>query len=312
MNVRGTSAVLSSLVLGFGLTACGSEDEKTKDGAATTVEAYFDSFNDGDYSDACDELTDDYTQKMLDDWNDDEEGFGQARSCSAALKQGAELLRAFGELDDDEDLAKVDKVAAEIDGDTAVVDVTFKDDDPSKFELIYDDGDWLINEDLDDEAEGQEPDGATDDDTPDADDEAPVEPSAIGEPVELGDWTITVTKVEKNADATITKANEFNDKPRHQYVLVTYQAVYNGEARKASAEDDMSWSFTTSEAQVLEEADAVTPGDNQNWPYEVRIGGTLKGQVAFDVDPSVYDGATLGVEGYDEEFNEIFVDFTLD
>lgn len=310
MSVRAPASVLSSLALAFGLAACGSEDEKTADGAVASVQDYLDSFNDGDYADACDQFTDDYADEMLDEWNE-EETVGAAKTCSGALAQGAEIFRMFGDLEEDEDLFEIDEISAEVTDDEAVVDVAYKDSEPGKFGLIYDDGEWLIDEELDEEAVGESSDDPEEGDVPD-ESASPTEPTAVGQPAELGDWTITVTQVEKNADATMAKANEFNGKPRHQFVLFTYEAVYNGDARTASVDSDLTWSFTTGDARVLSEAAEVTPADSQSWPTEVRTGGTAKGQTVFDVEPSDLEDGILSVEAYDEEFNEIFIDFTLD
>lgn len=307
MSVRTIAAMLSMPVLGLGLVACGSEDApKTEDGAVSSVEDYVDEFNNGDYSEACDHFTDDYVEAVLEDWNDDEDGVGNARTCTAMLQQSALLLRAFVGVEDDEQIYEIDEISAAVDGDEATVDVTYKDDDTSTFGLVYDDGEWLIDEDLEDVADDEvtlEPSAE--------ESESQVAPSSIGETVELGDWRITVTAVEEDADATIAKANQFNEKPDHRYTMFTYEAAYAGDARTAHVGADLTWSFTTGEAEVVETDDQVTPGDNQNWPSEVRTGGTARQQIVFDVEPATLDGGVLSVESYDEDYNEIYIDFTF-
>lgn len=305
MNTRALTAALCTPLLALGLVACGSDEDKSEDGVIAAVEDYYDEFNDGDYDDACDRFTDDYADAMVEEWNEDDD-FGTARTCSGVLSQGAVLLRAFGDLDEDDDVYQVEKISADVDGDTAVVSVAYKDDDSSTFSMVYDDGEWLMDEDLDEE-DAEPSDTATEEAEP----EAAAEPSAIGDSVELGDWTITITEVEKNANATIAKANEFNDAPKHQFVMLTYEAVYNGEERTASVDADLTWSLTTSDAQVLDPSSQVTPAENQNWPTTVRTSGTARGQVVFDVDPTLLDGGIVGIESYDADYDQIFVDFAL-
>lgn len=303
MRSRTLAAVLAIPVLACGLGACGDDDEKTERGAVSAVEDYLDAFNEGDYSDACEHFTDEYVDELMEEWNSDE-GVGDARSCTGMLKQGAILVRAFSELEDDEAIYEVEEVSAKVDGDHATVDVSYQGEDTSRFGLVYDDGEWLIDEDLEDE--GAEATGEGDDASA-----SPQEQSSIGETVDLGDWTITVTAVEENADATIAQANEFNEKPKHQYVMFTYEATYNGDARTASVDSDLTWSFTTGDAKVIEVDDAVTPSQVQNWPVEVRTGGTARAQIVFDIDPAAYADGLLSVESYDDEYNEIYVDFAV-
>jgi hypothetical protein len=133
----------------------------------------------------------------------------------------------------------------------------------------------------------------------------------LGDTVEVGDWAVKVTDVDKNADKIMTKANMFNGKPKGQYVLVTYNATYNGSERTADAWVDLTWSLTTNDSQIHDPTSAVTPADEHSWPTSARKGGTVKLQVAFDVKPDLLPGSILSVEGYNKNFETVYADFVI-
>jgi hypothetical protein len=135
--------------------------------------------------------------------------------------------------------------------------------------------------------------------------------AAIGDLVTVGDWDVKVTEVVMDAAAEIKKANQFNEKAKGKYVLVTYEATYNGSERTADIFSDLTWTFTGNDQQVNNAASVVTPADNEEWPTSARTGGTVKGQAIFDLDPAVTIGGLLTVEGYDENFDTIYADFAI-
>lgn len=135
--------------------------------------------------------------------------------------------------------------------------------------------------------------------------------AAIGEVVSVGVWDVEVTKLVKNADEILADPDLYNSKPRHQYVLVTYRATYNGEERKADVAFDLTWTFTSSSSKVFDTSFATTPADDREWPGEARPGGTVRQQVVFDVPADQISGGTLTVEAYDDNFDEIVVDFPV-
>jgi len=142
-----------------------------------------------------------------------------------------------------------------------------------------------------------------------------VEPAAttavVGDTVEVGDWSVKVTEVALNANTAIHQANMYNDKPKGQFMLVSYEATYNGAERTADAESDLSWSITGSDNQVIDYASVVTPADDQEWPSEARKGGMVTGQVAFDINPAMLTGGILSVEGYTVDYDTVYADFAL-
>jgi hypothetical protein len=127
----------------------------------------------------------------------------------------------------------------------------------------------------------------------------------LGDVVTVGDWDVEVTDFKLDATSEMRAANMFNDRARRQYVLVTYEATYTGRERTADAWMDLTWSFTTSDAQIHDTASGVTPADNQSWPTEARTGGTVRGQGVFDLSDKLIAGGILTVEGYDKNFDTI-------
>lgn len=142
-------------------------------------------------------------------------------------------------------------------------------------------------------------------------DEAPTQQTAeLGDTVGVGDWDVKVTEVNLSADQVIKTANQFNDPAEGVYVLVTFEATYNGSERRAGT-GDLSWSLTDSEARIHDPSWEVTPADSEDWPSAARAGGTVKQQVLFDVPKGKVKGGLLGVEAYDADFNSVFADFQL-
>lgn len=133
----------------------------------------------------------------------------------------------------------------------------------------------------------------------------------LGDLVTVGDWDIKITDVTLDAAEQMRKANQFNDKPKGVYVLVTYEATYTGPERTADVWADLTWSFTTTDNQIHNPAGQVTPADTEEWPTEARRGGTVRSQEVFDLDKALVKGGLLTVEGYDESFETVYADFLI-
>lgn len=297
--------LLSLLLLAAGATAaCGGDAPKDAEGAEATVKEFHEAMDDGDYDDACDLLTDTFREKVSEEWN--AEGWGdEVTDCETTYEQVIMLMRAFEESDDPGPLFDVDTMETEVDGDEATVTVGYvsEPDDPEGqvYRLVYDDGDWWIDDMVDlDEEEG----GAGDSES-----SAPAQPSALSEPATVGDWTVEVTDVDRDAARTIRRADEFNDEAEGTFVLVTFEATYDGPERTAEV-GDLNWTLTTNDQQVHETDHQATPAGVEGWSHTVRPGGTARWQVVFDVDPALLDGALLAVQIYTHE-GEQYVDFQL-
>jgi hypothetical protein len=291
-------------IAGATLTGCGGDDPATTEGAEDTVRDYLAAFEDRDYDEVCDYWTDDNLERSIDEWNDDFGGDEPVDSCEDMLRQGVVLVEAFGE---DLDLS-IDSISSEDTGDnTAEVNVVYKaeDQDNGNFQMVYEDGEWLVDDETDEGEDDAEPTDASEEAS-----EPPAEPSAIGAPATLGSWTITVTDVDEDAGQEIEKANEFNDPAQRQYLMVTFTATYNGTERTADASFDLSWTLTGTDSVVLEPASVVTAYENRSEPTEVRPGGTVEWQVPFDADPALVTGGLLTVESWTGESDE-YVDFQL-
>lgn len=130
----------------------------------------------------------------------------------------------------------------------------------------------------------------------------------VGTTVEVGDWNVTVTKVVKNADAAINKAWSYNDKPKGQYVLVTYKATYVGDEREANVWD-LSWSFTDAAQVTHSPASALTPAEDS--PTEARKGGSVTQDEVFDVPTEQIAGGLITVESYTDGLDKVYADFTF-
>lgn len=144
---------------------------------------------------------------------------------------------------------------------------------------------------------------STDDSIPDVlpDDSTSVTEDAptarVGDTVQIGDWSVRVTKVSLNADRAIHSANMFNDRPKRgtHFVMVTFTARYDGAERKSDVLYDLTWTLTQKDNKVLDEASEVTPMDEASAPTTARRHGTVTHQVVFDA-ASV---ALVSVEDYD-------------
>lgn len=394
---RGLAAALVPALL---LMGCGGGHSKDADGAEEALDDYFHALSNGD-DDACDMETDRYREESNEAW---EEGI----DCPDRIEEAQAFLKAF---DVDLDDAEFD---AEVDGDKAIVEVSYDDGDDETYVLVYDDDRWLVDSEGGEDFSGDETDlseeeaqatadgwlsawcsveigmtrdeaiaimgeptsefGIEDDATPQlnwslsaydftvfldtdevvtrfggnyddlgesdlaqlpcvtegdygyerSEDTETTEPPAtdtttadpsptteIGDLVSVASWDIRVTKIVKNADAIIEQANEFNDRPRGQFVLITFEATYTGSERTANAWVDLTWSFTSADGTVSPTASAVTPADNQEWPEEARPGGTVRQQEVFDIPADQISGGILTVEANDENFDTVYADFPV-
>ena len=227
-----------------------------------------------------------------------------------ALAACGESAAPVSQKSDKDSGSTVVKEAAESAPDTSSDEATEAAADTGSEDLATDEATDTGSEDLatDEATDTGSEDLATDEVTDTA---ADAGTASLGDTVEVGDWSVTVTKVVKNASDLIHQTNEFNDLPKGQYVLVTYEATYNGAERTADVQMDTTWTFTDNASKIHNVADAVAPSDDQEWPYEARTGGTVKQQVTFDLQPGAIEGGILSVEGYDANFDTVFADFAV-
>jgi hypothetical protein len=143
------------------LTAgCGGDDqqERTPRGAEDAVKAYYDAFADGD-PDACEFETAEYSEQAnaaLAAFSDDEDAADL--TCPARIKRSVALMEAF-----DVDLSEAEFEAQEEDAteDSIQVVVSYPDDDPETYTVVYEDGRWLIDADDSSPATGEGDQGSS-------------------------------------------------------------------------------------------------------------------------------------------------------
>jgi hypothetical protein len=133
----------------------------------------------------------------------------------------------------------------------------------------------------------------------------------IGQKATVGDWIVTLTAVNKNANRVIANANQFNSEPKGRYVLVTFTAKYQGSERIGNAGSDLTWSLTDTQSTVNDSAFAVTPADKNDWPDEARRGGTIRGQEVFDVPKNRINGSLVSVKAFVIGGEDPFADWLI-
>jgi hypothetical protein len=128
----------------------------------------------------------------------------------------------------------------------------------------------------------------------DADPTASVVP--LGTPVQIDEYQVTVDAVELNGDATVAAANQFNDPPTGQYVLVQLTATYLGD-EEGTPGFDLTAVFHGNDARQYSDHDcgAVAPDSAMDAPT-LNKGGTDTFQVCMDVPPAAIDRGQLSVE----------------
>jgi hypothetical protein len=118
----------------------------------------------------------------------------------------------------------------------------------------------------------------------------------LGVPAQVGDYQVTVDAVELDGNATVAGANEFNEPPAGQYVVVQLTATYVG-----AEEGNPGWDLTavfhgTDGRQYSDtECSAVLPDDGMDAPT-LNSGGSDTFQFCMDVAPAAIASGQLSVE----------------
>jgi hypothetical protein len=124
-------------------------------------------------------------------------------------------------------------------------------------------------------------------------------PLKMGATATVGDWTVTVVSVTKNATAKVVKANMFNAKPAKgfEYTMVNVKATYNGD-KKGNLGMDLKFSFLGNDSTIYAsyETGVVAPNDLSNTKQVVK-GGKVSGSTVLAVPVAVMTaGGLLQVE----------------
>jgi len=133
---------------------------------------------------------------------------------------------------------------------------------------------------------------------PDAEEEVPPasETVPLGVPARVGDYDVTVDAVELNANATVAAANEFNEPPTGQYVVLQLTATYLG-AEEGMPGWDLTAVFHGSDSRQYSDTDcsAVLPDDGAD-AATLNSGGSETFQFCLDIPPAAIEGGELSIE----------------
>jgi len=124
--------------------------------------------------------------------------------------------------------------------------------------------------------------------------EAAQEGLPLGESAEIGDWTVTVVELDTDPTAAIMEENQFNEDAEHGYVMALVEATYNG-SDTGLAWLDLRLQYHGTDARFYDTDAVVLPDDLMAEP-EVSSGGSVNGNVAFDIPSEALEGGTIVVE----------------
>ncbi|MFZ3417197.1 DUF4190 domain-containing protein [Arthrobacter sp. 3Tela_A] len=126
--------------------------------------------------------------------------------------------------------------------------------------------------------------------------EAAAESLALGSSAEVGEYTVTVTGVNLNGNDQVMAANQFNEPPAGQYVLVDLAVVYNG-SEEGDPWIDLTTEFAGSDARQYSSSTctAVSPNPAHEVPT-LTNGGAGNFTVCFDVPVEAMTDAKILVE----------------
>ncbi|WP_165700140.1 DUF4352 domain-containing protein [Ornithinimicrobium ciconiae] len=155
-----------------------------------------------------------------------------------------------------------------------------------------------VEEVSDEETTGAEAEGDAPEDEPE-DEEAPEEVSGelgLGDTAQVGDYKVAVTEVLLDANDVVQQANEFNDDPEGQYVLVSMEVTYTGDD-EGNPWLDLNVELAGSDARIYDSSScwAVTPNSLMDVPT-LTTGGTADFDVCFDVPVEALEDPRVRVE----------------
>ncbi|SFA81715.1 hypothetical protein SAMN05216266_101617 [Amycolatopsis marina] len=126
-------------------------------------------------------------------------------------------------------------------------------------------------------------------------------PLDLGTTIEMGDWTLAVVDITRDATDVVLQENEFNEPPAdgRQFVLFSVEATYAG-ADSGTAWTDFSWAIVGNDGNTFGGGSMndycgviPTPLDETG---ETFAGGNVKGNVCISAASDQLDGATIRVE----------------
>ncbi|WP_425607004.1 hypothetical protein, partial [Ornithinimicrobium faecis] len=139
-------------------------------------------------------------------------------------------------------------------------------------------------------------DEATADETAAEPEEATSGVLGLGAAADVGEYAVAVTDVQLNANDAVKAANDFNDDPTGQYVLVSLDVTYNGD-EEGDPWLDLMVELAGSDARIYDSTtcSAVTPNSDMDVPT-LTTGGTGTFDICFDVPAEALDNPQFHVE----------------
>lgn len=119
-------------------------------------------------------------------------------------------------------------------------------------------------------------------------------PLPLGESATIGDYDVAVTSVVLNANEPIAAANQFNEAPTGQFVLIELTVTYNG-VEEGNPWIDLAPTFVGSDARQYDSCPAVLPKDAMDVPTLEKTGSATY-QECFDVPAEAIQGGTIFLE----------------
>ena len=118
----------------------------------------------------------------------------------------------------------------------------------------------------------------------------------LGVPAQVGDYEVSVDSVELNGNATVAGANEFNEEPTGQYVVIQVTATYTG-TEEGMPGWDLSAIFHGTDSRQYSDSDCsqVLPDDAMD-ASTLNSGGSDTFQFCMDVPPAAITGGQLSIE----------------
>lgn len=120
-------------------------------------------------------------------------------------------------------------------------------------------------------------------------------------PIEMGEWSLTVTDVTLDATDEVLATNEFNDPPvdGRQFVMFGVEATYRGED-SGTAWLDFSWAIVGADGNTfgggsMDDYCGVIP-DPLDETGETFPGGDVSGNVCISAESDQLDGGTIRIE----------------
>lgn len=109
-----------------------------------------------------------------------------------------------------------------------------------------------------------------------------------------GDYKVTVTGINTNANSLVKEANQFNSEPVGQYVVVDVSVSYEG-SEKGTPWIDLNWTFQGADHRDYKEASCSLENGVMDQP-DLRQGGSSSYAICFDVPAAAISGATVSAE----------------